>query len=362
MNALAARIKSLIEVSGPISVAQYMTLCLAHPEAGYYKTREPFGRKGDFITAPEVSQMFGELIGVWCIGAWIALGRPAKFVLCEIGPGRGTLMADLLRTAATVAPAFAEAAGVVMVETSPRLVETQRVTLAGAPVAVEWVNSFGEVPDGPLVLVANELFDALPVHQYVKAAGRFRERAVGLGPHGEFVFAAGAGSIDESLLPPNHAATPEGTIFEASPARTALMDEITTRIASAHGAALLVDYGHLEPGFGDTLQALRRHRPVDVFADPGEADLTSHVDFAALAHCARAAGCRTVATTQGRFLLGIGLLERAGRLGAGKGETVQEQIRSDVERLAAPGQMGDLFKVLCVADPATPMPDFDRAD
>lgn len=358
MNALAERIRTLIEASGPISVADYMTLCLSDPEAGYYTTRDPFGQGGDFVTAPEISQMFGELVGVWCIGAWTALGRPKAFTLCEIGPGRGTLMADLLRTTGRIAPDFLAAARVRMIETSPRLAARQQETLADAPVMPEWVDRIEAVPGGPLILVANELFDALPIRQYVKHAGSFRERAVGVDDAGGFVFGAGVGMIDPALLPAGHETAAEGTIFEASPARTALMDMIATRIAADRGAALLVDYGHLEPGFGDTLQAVLRHEPDDVFAHPGEADLTSHVDFAALALAARAAGCRAATTTQGQFLLDMGLLERAGRLGAGKDDAVQDKIRADVERLAAPGQMGDLFKVLCVADPATRMPPF----
>jgi SAM-dependent MidA family methyltransferase len=359
MTPLAARITRLIEASGPISVAQYMALCLSDPEAGYYTTREPFGRGGDFVTAPEVSQMFGELVAIWCIGAWMALGRPGKFTLCEIGPGRGTLMADLLRVVGRIAPDFLAAARVAMVETSPRLVAMQKATLAAAPARIEWLARFEDVPASPLVLVANELFDALPVHQYVKLGNLFRERMVGLDANGAFAFAGGAGSIDAALLPKGSEHAPEGTIFEASPARAALMDAIATRIAVHRGAALLIDYGHIEPGFGDTLQAVRRHEPEDVFANPGEADLTSHVDFAALMATAKGAGCRTVATTQARFLLDLGLLDRAGRLGAGKTDAIQEQIRVDVERLAGPRQMGDLFKVLCVTDEATRVPPFD---
>lgn len=358
MTPLGQRIASLIETSGPISVSQYMALCLFDPQGGYYTTREPFGRGGDFITAPEVSQMFGELIGVWAIGAWHALGRPHPFVLCEIGPGRGTLMADLLRVASQISPGFMQAARVTLIEASPRLADVQRKKLAGSPTAIAWHDRIGGVPAEPLIVVANELFDAIPVRQYVKIGGTFRERLVGLGPDGALTFVPGAGAIDPALLPEGLGSAPDGAIFEAAPAREAMMAEIASRLAAHRGAALLIDYGHLAPGFGDTLQAVRHHRPEDVFASPGEADLTSHVDFAALATAARAEGCRTAAMTQGRFLLGMGLLERAGRLGAGKPASAQDAIRADVERLAGPDQMGDLFKVLCVADAATVVPPF----
>ncbi|WP_188825596.1 class I SAM-dependent methyltransferase [Brucella endophytica] len=346
---LKQRLIRLIETSGPISLAEYMAACLGDRDAGYYTTREPFGREGDFITAPEVSQMFGELIAVWCIGVWQALGKPENAVLCEIGPGRGTLMADMLRTLEKLAAAFLSTARIAMVETSPRLIEIQREKLKSHAASIDWRTSFEELPDGPLILVANELFDALPIRQYVKLNGRFVERVVAV-VNGELCFTSGAGSIDPALLPAGYETAPEGAIFEAAPARTALMQLIAERITATQGAALLIDYGHLEAGFGDTLQAMSKHTFADVFENPGEADLTSHVDFAALAQTARACRCHTGAMTQGEFLLAMGLLDRAGQLGAGKDKAAQEQIRNDVERLAAPDQMGTLFKMLCVSD------------
>ncbi|WP_183430799.1 class I SAM-dependent methyltransferase [Mesorhizobium sp. RMAD-H1] len=358
MTALKQRLIRLIGTAGPISVAEYMAACLGDREAGYYTTREPFGREGDFITAPEVSQMFGELIGVWCAGAWGALGRPENAVLCEIGPGRGTLMADMLRTLRQVAPDFLRSARVSMVETSPRLTKIQQEKLKSHPVSIEWHREIGNIPDGPLILVANELFDALPIRQYVKVNGRFIERLV-TAVKEDLSFTAGAGSIDTALLPHGHAQAPDGTIFEAAPARTALMQQIAERIATGRGAALLIDYGHLEAGFGDTLQAVAKHEFQGVFEKPGEADLTSHVDFAALAQTARALSCRTGTMAQGDFLLAMGLLGRAGQLGADKDEASRERIRSDVERLAGPDQMGALFKVLCVSDRQSRIFPFD---
>ncbi|KXF76733.1 ATP synthase subunit beta [Paramesorhizobium deserti] len=358
-TALKQRLVRQIETTGPISVAEYMAACLGDREAGYYTTREPFGREGDFITAPEVSQMFGELIGVWCAGAWEALGKPKDAVLCEIGPGRGTLMADMLRTLRQIAPDFLRSARITMVETSPRLAEIQREKLKNQPVSIEWHREIEDIPEGPLILVANELFDALPIRQYVKVNGCFVERLVTT-RNAELCFTAGAGSIDTALLPDGHTRAPEGAIFEVAPARTALMQRIVERIAASRGGALLIDYGHLEAGLGDTLQAISKHEFQGVFEKPGEADLTSHVDFAALAATARAFSCRTGAMTQGDFLIAMGLLNRAGQLGADKDEVFREQIRNDVERLAGPDQMGTLFKVLCVGDRQSRIFPFDR--
>lgn len=350
---LKDRLKRLIGTTGPISVADYMAACLGDREQGYYTTREPFGRDGDFITAPEVSQMFGELIGIWCVGVWDALGRPDKAALCEIGPGRGTLMSDMLRTLAKLAPQMAASIRVAMVETSPRLIEKQKEKLSNTGYSIDWFERFADIPDGPLILVSNELFDAIPIRQFVKADGRFVERLIALNEQDELQFVSGAAGIDAALLPANHQTVPDGTIFEAAPARNALMQEIAQRIASTRGAALSIDYGHLQSGFGDTLQAMLKHAYDDVFAHPGEADLTSHVDFDMLEKTARNCGCLTATMTQGDFLLAMGLIDRAGRLGAGRDETFQNKIREDVERLAAPDQMGTLFKVLAIADQQT---------
>ncbi|MEN5246232.1 class I SAM-dependent methyltransferase [Brucella pseudintermedia] len=357
---LKDRLKRLIVASGPISVADYMAACLGDREAGYYTTREPFGRDGDFITAPEVSQMFGELIGIWCVSEWDALGRPDNVVLCEIGPGRGTLMSDMLRTIGRLAPQMLAQAHVAMVETSPRLVERQKEKLADAGAKIDWFERFADIPaDGPLILVTNELFDAIPFRQFVKVGGRFVERMIALDEKDEFQFVSGLGGIDPALLPHGHADAEEGAIFEAAPARTALMQEIASRIATTRGAAVNIDYGHLESGFGDTLQAMLKHGFDDVFAHPGEADLTSHVDFDRLEKTAKACGCKTGTMTQGEFLLAMGLLDRAGRLGADKDAAFQEKIRQDVERLAAPDQMGTLFKVLALSDRRTRLLPFE---
>ncbi|KZM49640.1 class I SAM-dependent methyltransferase [Labrenzia sp. OB1] len=360
-RALKDRIKAQISAEGPLSVADYMAICLGDPEAGYYTTREPFGATGDFITAPEVSQMFGELIGASCLAAYEAMGAPDRFQLVELGPGRGTLMADLLRVC-TLRPAFLKAASLHLVETSPRLRKIQQETLAGAPLKPDFRTTFADIPDGPLILIANEFFDALPIHQFVKTSDGWRERQVGLSADGGFIFGAGTARLPDDAVPPRIAGSAEGTILETQPAANAIAEDIGARIAKPGGAAIFIDYGYLETGPGDTLQALYRHEFDDVLAHPGEADLTAHVNFEALAAAAARGGATALPPmTQGDFLLRSGLLERAGALGAGKSREEQEAIHDAVERLAAPAEMGDLFKVLAVTGAGISFLPFDSA-
>lgn len=358
MTQLKRRIIELIGTVGPIPTSEYMALCLFDPEAGYYTTREPFGSGGDFITAPEVSQMFGELVAVWIYEAWRAIGSPMPVTLAEIGPGRGTLTKDMLRTLKRLDPAFATSASIALIETSPRLREIQMDTLADVAIGVEWHETATSLPGRPLLIVGNELFDAVPIRQFVRTTDGWRERMIGLDQNGDLAFFAGAASLDPALLPPDAETAPNGAIVELAPARSALMQTIADQIAAHGGAGLFFDYGHLQPGIGDTLQALRSHEYEDVLASPGEADLTSHVDFAALAASARMAGLRADFTTQGSFLLGMGLLERAGRLGADADEATRERLSGEVERLAGPQAMGELFKVLAVAHEDIALPVF----
>jgi SAM-dependent MidA family methyltransferase len=362
MSGLRDRIARQIEAAGPIGVAEYMALCLFDPEYGYYTTREPFGAAGDFTTAPEISQMFGELVAVWLRSAWEAAGSPARFTLAEIGPGRGTLMKDMLRTFARLDPAFVAAADFAMVETSPRLAEVQRAALAGAAALPAWHKSVETLPAQPLFIVGNELFDAVPVRQYVRTAAGWRERVVTVDGKGDLAFAAGAGAPDPSLLPPDAADAGEGAIVEFSPARTALMETIAARIAGHGGAGLFIDYGYAASMVGDTLQAVRHHAYAPILADPGEADLTAHVDFSSLALAARAHGLSSQLAAQGDFLLGMGLLERAGSLGADADAAGRQRISSEVERLAGPEAMGALFKVLAIAAPGVALPPLARSD
>ena len=360
MTPLKRRIIDLITATGPMTVQDYMATCLFDPQDGYYTTRDPFGRTGDFTTAPEISQMFGELVAVWLIAAWRALGAPRDAAVVEIGPGRGTLMRDMVRTITRLEADLAASARFHLIEASPRLKDVQTTLLGGLSGTFEWHADVDTVPRQPLFLVANELFDAIPVRQYVKLATGWRERCIDVNAE-ELRFVAGAGSLDLSLLPPGARDAPDGTVAEIAPARSALMHKIAERIATAGGAGLFVDYGHLVRGVGDTLQAVRRHVFDDPLAHPGEADLTTHVDFAVLADIARARGLAAHLTTQGAFLLGTGLLERAGRLGADTGAAERDAISAAVERLAGPDAMGELFKVMAVLPKDAVVPPFGPA-
>jgi SAM-dependent MidA family methyltransferase len=359
---LENKIVRLIEANGPLSVADYMAICLYDPEHGYYMTREPFGVSGDFTTAPEISQMFGELVAIWLFSSWHTLGAPSPVTLAEIGPGRGTMMKDMLRTFHRVDHSFAGRARIAMIETSPRLRDVQSATLGDEAGAIEWHDSMATLPSGPLLAVGNELFDAIPIRQYVKTGGRWCERAVGLDDTGDLIFVAAAGSLDPALLPPDAASAPEGAIAETAPARTALIDAIAGRIAADGGVGLFFDYGYVRPALGDTLQALRRHAHVEPLAEPGKADLTAHVDFFSLAQTAKAHGLDAHLMTQGDFLLGTGLIERAGKLGARADAATRRRLQDEAERLAGPDGMGTLFKVLAVARRGVPLPPFGGSD
>lgn len=348
MTLLKKRIVEQIRMLGPVPVNEFMAQCLFDPKYGYYTTREPFGAAGDFITAPEVSQMFGELAAIWLYRAWSAISQPMPLTLAEIGPGRGTLMKDMLRAFKRLDAAFLKETAFAMIEVSPRLAEMQKQTLSAVEVKLSWYESLEALPSSPLLIVGNELFDAVPIRQFVRKNGEWRERIIGLDGNDDLSFFAGAASLDPVLLPSSANEAPEGAIFEAAPARSALMDMIAARIEKDGGAGLFFDYGHLEPGVGDTLQAMKGHAYQDVFTSPGEADLTSHVDFAALATIARNHGLATRTAKQGDFLLAMGLLERAGSLGANADHATREKISGEVERLAGPDQMGDLFKVLAI--------------
>lgn len=362
MTGLRDRIEALIAASGPISVADYMAICLFDPQEGYYTTREPFGRSGDFVTAPEISQMFGELVAVRLYARWREAGSPEGAVIAEIGPGRGTMMKDMVRTFSRLDPTLRAEAHFALIETSDRLRQVQRETLSGTGVEFTWYDDIEQLPEGPLFIVGNELFDAIPMRQFVKTPQGWRERVVGLDGDGGLAFMAGAAGIDPALLPPDAATAPDGAIVELAPAREALMEAICARIAARGGAGLFIDYGYLEPAVGDTLQALRGHAHDGILAHPGEADLTAHVDFARLAEIARRHGLDAHITTQGRFLLDLGLLERAGQLGARMDEQGRDGIRDAVERLAGSDQMGELFKVLAVTAPVREVRTGDSAD
>jgi NADH dehydrogenase [ubiquinone] 1 alpha subcomplex assembly factor 7 len=339
MNDLARMLAQRIRDQGPITVADYMKAAADH----YYRRRDPLGARGDFITAPEISQMFGELIGLWCVETWRAMGAPANFILTELGPGRGTLMRDALR-AASLVPAFGAAAQLHLVEASATLRAAQAAALADR--APHWHDRADELPAGPMILVANEFLDALPIRQFQRGANGWRERRVGLAEE-KFAFVLDAADF------PCGAEPPVGAIGETSPEARDLAAWLGRRVAQQGGAALLIDYGYTKSGFGDTLQALRAHRRVDVLSDPGEADLTAHVDFAAIAHAAAAARIHGP-VEQGRFLRALGIRARADRLMATASEREAAAIAAGYRRLVDPEGMGALFKVLAIADPALP--------
>lgn len=362
MPGLKQRIIRLIETAGPISVADYMATCLMDPQDGYYTTQQPFGTRGDFITAPEISQMFGELVGVWIYSAWKALGKPQPVALVELGPGRGTLFRDMIRTLISLDGAFAGSASFHLVEASPKLTAVQRQTLSAFAIEPIWHGSVAELPTQPALIVGNEIFDALPVHQYVKTRDGWRERLVGIAEDGNLCFVAGAGVPDSGELPDDAISAAPGAIVELAPARSAFMDEIARHIASNGGAGLFVDYGHGAPAIGETLQAVRNHRFDPVLEQPGQADLTSHVDFSKLRRCAGEHGLETYLDKQGSFLSAMGLIERAGALGRGSDTALQSRIQSEVDRLAGPGQMGELFKVLAVLPHGTTVHPFTNPD
>jgi NADH dehydrogenase [ubiquinone] 1 alpha subcomplex assembly factor 7 len=345
-----AALRARIARDGPIGVDAFMRIAVAH----YYATRDPFGAAGDFVTAPETTQVFGELIGLWCADTWQAMGGPARVALVELGPGRGTLMADALRAAATV-PGFRAALRVHLVETSPSLRERQHAALGAMPAG--WHERFATVPDdAPMLVIANEFLDALPVRQLVRTGRGWRERCVGLGPSERFVFVADEDGPDRTAqVPPALRDAAPGAVFELGDDARALAAEIAGRMARCGGAALIVDYGHAQPGLGDTLQSVRRHAPSDPLADPGAADLTAHVDFAALGEAARARGVRVAGPEdQGRFLVRLGIETRAARLIAAANPDQAMLIRSGCRRLIDPLEMGTLFQVIAFAHPDQP--------
>lgn len=351
MTALEVRIREEIRRDGPMSVERYMALCLFDPDFGYYTTREPFGASGDFTTAPEISQMFGEMLAVWWVSARAAMNLP-DLALVEIGPGRGALMQDMLRTISKLEARKVPAAH--MVEASPRLTLAQREKLRDVSANISWHISPETLPGAPLGIIANELFDAIPAAQYVRTLEGWFERAVCIDAEDRMAFGNSANRLDDALLPAGHASELAGQIFETSPARRDMCQAVARRIKRQQGFALFIDYGHENPGFGDTLQAVRSQKYAGIFDHPGEADLTSHVDFASLAETASQEGLFVHAImNQGAFLKGCGIEARAAKLkSAGSAQIVD----SALNRLTNDGEMGRLFKVLCISSAALDLP------
>jgi NADH dehydrogenase [ubiquinone] 1 alpha subcomplex assembly factor 7 len=363
MTPLELELRAIIEAEGPIPVSRYMALCLGHPRHGYYMSRDPLGRAGDFTTSPEISQMFGELVGLWCAEAWRGMKAPPRVRLVEMGPGRGTLMHDVLR-AAKLVPAFEQAIEVHLVETSPALVKLQREKLADVKVPVTWHENAANLPAGPLLMIANEVVDALPIDRFIKTAEGWCEQRVGLAREklAFGIHAAPLSGFDESL-PARLRRAPKGAILERRD--LAPLREVAKRIAASGGAALIVDYGHHRTSLGDTLQAVRMHEFADPLETPGHADLSAHVDFEALAALAKAEGLRVGGPiAQGVFLRRLGIEPRAERLKQNADARIQNDIDAALARLvgSSPRHMGELFKVISLAHPALPIePGFDSA-
>ncbi len=350
---LLDRLKAQIAQDGPIGVPEFFTRCLHDPRDGYYAMRPDLGAGGDFVTAPLVSQMFGELIGLWAIETWTRLGRPALFRLVEMGPGDGTLMSDLLR-AGKLDPEFLAAAQVWLVEVSGPLRARQAARLGEAP---RWVGRLDEVPAGaPMILVANELLDCLPARQFVRTEDGWAERVIGLGEDGDLAF--GLRSLGQS---PIDAEAQAGSLWESSPAQAALASDIAHRLVADGGAALLIDYGRAQPEAGDTLQALQAHKKVDPLKTAGQADLTVWADFPAVVAAARETGAKAgPILTQAEFLVALGIEQRAQALAAARPDRA-EQLARQLDRLVNAAQMGDLFKVACLCAPDLSPPLFEDA-
>ena len=374
LTPLARKLAARIAAEGPISLHGYMEACLYDPAHGYYKKRDPLGRGGDFITAPEISQAFGELIGLWAGETWRLMGQPDAVRLIELGPGRGTLMADALR-ALRVLPAFLQCATVHLVETSAPLRAAQEAALGGTPCPVFWHERIEDVPAGAAIVIANEFFDCLPVRQFVfdEAARVWRERMVAF-REGGFVF-----ELEE--VPPHPVLLPEGrrdarttrgenyrvlsplgerdrvrgdsptaedgAINETRPGAAAILQSFAARAADAPFAALIIDYGYSQPASGDTVQAVRQHRFAGLFDAPGEADLTAHVDFSDLARQAKALGLAPSGPMpMGEWLLRLGLEARVHQLLRRASAEEALELRGRITRLVDPAQMGALFKTV----------------
>jgi NADH dehydrogenase [ubiquinone] 1 alpha subcomplex assembly factor 7 len=349
---LLSEIRKLIKSSGPMPVWRYMELCLMHPDHGYYVSRDPLGREGDFTTAPEVSQMFGELLGLWAASVWRAIGQPPLLRLIELGPGRGTMMADALR-ALRVLPPLYQSLTIHMVEVNPVLRDKQRLTLSGVR-NITWHDSIDDVLEGPAVIFANEYFDVLPIHQMVKRETGWHERTVDIDNNDRLVF----GHMPEPtprfevLLPPLVRAAPVGAVFEWRPDNEIM--KIARRVRDQDGAAVIIDYGHLRSDAGDTFQAIARHSFTDPLKNPGQADVTAHVDFQALARAAEDLGARVHGPqTQGDFLKRLGVEARAATLMAKASPEASEDIDGALKRLTDSGRggMGSMFKVIGISQP-----------
>ena len=362
MTPLDLLVRRLIAQAGPLPVSRFMALALQHPEHGYYRRAAAIGRGGDFITAPEISQVFGELVGLWLAGAWDRAGRPDPCIVCEAGPGRGVLMADALRAIRRLVPEFAAAASLHLIETNETLRAIQAGALADA--APIWIDRLDAAPEGPLFLIANEFLDALPVRQFIMTPNGWRERAVALGENGTLVFAAvdnPAGAVAAAGFSlPEEAVT--GEIREFQPDALDFVDRLSKRLVARGGAALLVDYGGNAPAGRSTLRGIRNHRLVDPLGNMGETDLSADVDFDRLTNSAEAAGASVSGPIgQGALLRSLGIEARRTALRESAPTEKAEAVDSAIDRLVDPAAMGTAFKALALAPPACPLlPGFSQ--
>lgn len=359
MTMLEQEIMAEIRANGPMGIDRFMALALGHPRHGYYMTRDPLGMAGDFVTAPEISQIFGELLGLLAAMSWQAMGEPSRVALAELGPGRGTLMADALRAARAV-PGFTSCLDLHLVEMSPVLQRAQAESLKDCGRQPNWHASVESLPeDRPLIILANEFFDALPIRQFQRYQGEWRERLVGIGADGRLAL-----GLDRQAAPGLTIEGPDNAVFETSPVSIDIMRRLAERLVRQGGLLLAIDYGHDRFGFGETLQAVRKHKFAPVLANPGEADITAHVDFSSLAISARRGGALAhPVLTQATLMERLGIHHRAQILKA-KAENPAE-IDAAVERLAGTGQgaMGQLFKALAITSPDLAAPaGFDQPD
>ncbi len=360
---LAERLKALIREAGPLTVAEYMTLCLLDPIDGFYPTRDPLGSEGDFITAPEISQMFGEVLGLFVLQTWIDMGKPKQVFLVELGPGRGVMMSDMLR-AACLDPAFKSAVKIILVEASAALEAVQGQTLGAFGLPVDWVKTLDDVPHGPSIIVGNEFLDCLPVRQFIQRdpfAGLkgWHERYVGLDDNDEFRYEIGpepASDTAVSFIPAAQDTAKLDDLIESCPSAHQIIETLTQRFDKHLGRAIFIDYGPETTEFGDTVQALKRHKKIGVFDLPGESDLTARVDFQSIRELAEKQGLSAYGPVEQRELLSkLGIEMRAVALARAKPDS-KPVIARQLNRLTDENEMGQLFKALTIQSPALPTP------
>lgn len=360
-------IAQTIKARGPLNIADYMQLCLSHNHYGYYKTQQVFGKHGDFTTAPEISQIFGELLAVWMLTVWQQNDAVEPITLCEAGPGRGTLMHDMLRTFKALCPEFLQIANIRLIETSPSLIEQQKIRLSefiDYGVKINWQSNLETLGDMPLYFIANEFLDALPIQQYIYFNQSFYERKITLDNNQELILIQNKDKAALKFLSPiifkYYYNLPENSIIELSPQREAVIQTISRHLLAHGGVGLFIDYGENALAHGDTLQAVKNHKYVNIFKNPGTADLTSHVDFYNLSAAAKQCGCFTHGATQGQFLKALGAQQRASKLVMRQTPAKTLEIHQAIERLTHPAQMGKLFKALAITPTSQLPPLFNK--